>query len=213
MYRLGVLEIKMKTLFDLGILTDSEAHGILEKHYPGIAACIRSGWQDYEFLIRVAPDQCLNFTATTRANIVQNNMVKHAQRLFGQTEDVLCYQSDGIFTVDFYGKIRLRFKKLDNSLKPSNIPTSQQQEFSFQTLFGPSSTKVTAGYRLDRSGLTLRDIHLVCFYSDELLWNIQLDEYVTANAKGDIAEATPVPGTPGTRIVPRKSDAERAHGV
>lgn len=201
----------MKTLFDIGVLSDREAHITLQKHYPSVATCIYSAWWDYEFLIKVAPDQCLNFTSTTRANIVQNNMVKHAQKVFGQTEDVLCYENDGIFTVDFYGTIRLRFKKLDNSLRPSNIKTTQQQEFSSQTLFGPSYTKVTAGYRLDRSALSIRDIHLVCWYNDALLWNIQLDQYVTALTEGDIKKGMPVSGT---RIVVRKREgadiAERA---
>ena len=203
----------MKTLFDIGVLSDREAHGILQNHYPRVATCIHGAWRDYEFLIRVAPDQCLNFTPTTRANIIQNNMVKHAQQMFGQTEDVLCFENDGIFTVDFYGRIRLRFKKLDKLLRPSNIQTAQQQGFSSQTLFGPSYTKVTAGYRLDRSGLAIRDIHLVCWYNDALLWNIQLDEHVGTHTDTDTDIKEGMPAS-ATRIVPRQSNgadvAERA---
>ncbi|KKL06455.1 hypothetical protein LCGC14_2595860, partial [marine sediment metagenome] len=56
--------------------------------------------------------------------------------------------SNGLFALDFYGKIILRFKKIDRSLRPHNVRTEQQGQCTMQTLFD-NATIVTAGYRVD----------------------------------------------------------------
>jgi len=163
----------MKTLFDIGIMDEFQAGDLLSPHYDNVIGSMSMAWNDYHQIIKKAPDECLAFTATTRAIIVHNNITKHALRLFDNVENVICYPNDNIFTIDFYGKIRLRFKKLDNSLKPNNVSTLQQMEFASQTLFG-AVTKITAGYRLDQTEMFIKDMHLVCWYNDSIFWNIPL---------------------------------------
>ncbi len=46
-------------------------------------------------------------------------------------------------------------------------------DFASQTLFG-AVTNITAGYRLDKTGTLIKDMHLVCWYNDSLFWNIPL---------------------------------------
>ena len=163
----------MKTLFDIGIMDECQAGDLLSPHYDNVIRSMSMGWNDYHQITNRSPDECLAFTATTRANIVHNNITKHAHRLFSSVEGIICYHEDKIFTIDFYGKIRLRFKKLDNSLKPSNVLTVQQMEFASQTLFG-AVTNITAGYRLDQTETFIQDMHLVCWYNDSRFWNIPL---------------------------------------
>jgi len=164
---------EMKTLFDIGIMDEVQTCDLLSPHYDNVIRSMSRGWNDYYQITNRSPDECLAFTATTRANIVHNNITKHAHRLFSNVKGIICYAEDKIFTIDFYGKIRLRFKKLDHSLKPSNVPTVQQMEFASQTLFG-AVTNITAGYRLDRTEAFIEDMHLVCWYNDSLFWNILL---------------------------------------
>ena len=51
--------------------------------------------------------------------------------------------------------------------------TIQQQKFNQHTLWS-DLTNVTAGYRLDATGQEIRDVQIVCWYYNELLWNIEL---------------------------------------
>ncbi|MCK5608768.1 hypothetical protein KAR91_43220 [Candidatus Pacearchaeota archaeon] len=152
-------------------MTRAEAEEVIGSHVGQIGDCIRYGWGANQQMAMKDPDTCKAFGVRTRACMVHDLIVEKAKAIFRGAAGVMTYMEEGIFTVDFYGKLRLRFKKLNTDLRPHNIPTKQQQMFGQQTLFGPESTKVTAGYVLDRTELSIAAMHIVCWDNNEKLWN------------------------------------------
>ncbi|HEG43375.1 MAG TPA: hypothetical protein ENH94_04930 [Phycisphaerales bacterium] len=196
----------MSTLFDIGRVTEQGAHEILKPHYEKLSKCFINAWGDYITIIEKCASSCVGFTATTRANIVQNSIIENAKRLFSDVGGVTCYYSNGLFALDFYGKIILRFKKIDRSLRPHNVRTEQQGQCTMQTLFD-NATIVTAGYRVDVTETSIKDIKVVCWFNNCLLWQLPLDAMSSRN----VCAPEPSKPTPNTKIViPNTGLTERA---
>ena len=161
-------------LFKDALLTSEQAQKLLKPHYPKVVACIAAGIYACRAIQESAPDKGVPLTSCTIATIVNNYMVHHARTVFsGMEPEIMLISNKGFQIVDFYGIIKMRLKKLSNSLHPYNFKTYQQQAYDDQTLFDTPATLVTAGYRLDSVGC-FRDAHIVCWAGPELRWNIPL---------------------------------------
>ncbi|MCK5473111.1 MAG: hypothetical protein KAI59_03700, partial [Planctomycetes bacterium] len=112
----------------------------------------------------------------TIANMVHDNIELMAKEIFkGKGQDIAVYTKKGFLIINFYGRIFLRFKKLQNCLMPCNIQTEQQRAFDEQTLFEGHITHLSAGYRLNDIG-EYKDAHIVCVAYRKLQWNLKLPE-------------------------------------
>lgn len=163
-------------LFDDGRLTGNGAHELLGPHYLEIASCINAGVHAWKLMAANNPELCLPLVSRTQACIIHDHMEKRARDVFeGREPDIILSSEAGFLIVDFYGKIKMRFKKLSDDLHPYNIKTNQQRACEDQTLYAPPAALVTCGYRLDSFGL-FRDAHIACWAGSTLLWSLRLPE-------------------------------------
>jgi len=161
-------------LFKDALLTSEQAQKLLQPYYLKVVACIANGINACLEIQQSAPENCVPLTSSTKASIVNNYMVHHARKVFsGMEPDIMLFSDKGFQIVDFYGIIKMRFKKLSNELQPYSFKTYQQQAYDDQALFDAPATLVTAGYRLDSIGC-FRDAHIVCWSGPELRWHLPL---------------------------------------
>lgn len=190
-------------------MSGEEARTLLEPHYPAISECIAAGWDAWQSVRQAAPNACLPLETRTWAGLVHDNIVAHAQRRFsGMGPGVVVSSACGFLTIDFHGKIILRFKKLRKNLRPSNVATGQQDDFRQQQLFSSVATKVTAGYRVDALGTIIRDIQIVCWLDSHLNWSLRMPDLC-----GDTGVAQPMsPDAPRKPLVVAKKSTKKATG-
>jgi len=144
-----------------GPMPAEQVKALLQPYSGQIRQCITSGYEALERLRSRAPEECAPIPKRTLAGIIHAHMVYEARKAFsGMAPDVLLNESRGFLIVDFFGRVKLRFKRLSPRLHPSNIPTGQQRAVEDQTLFGPAVTLVTAGTHL-RERVRLR-MHTLC---------------------------------------------------
>jgi len=189
--------------FKDGVLTDKDAYEILSPHFQDIIRCIQTALGAAERLRQHEPDCCQPLTSRSWANIVHDHMEYEAKKVFGSTQPgIAIYTEKGFLIVDFYERIFLRLKKLQNNLKPCNVETAQQRAFDCQALFRGPVTLVTAGYCLNDLGMH-KNSHIVCWSGDELLWALRLPDITTQEEYSEIA----VPPVPVEPIVVVRKDA------
>ena len=76
-------------------------------------------------------------------------------------------------------KAAIRFKKLNDELRPSNIMTNQQSDFATQQLlpgFPPEVTNLTFGHKLNVTGTEIDGFWLLCPRGTANLWSLPLDK-------------------------------------
>ena len=187
-------------LFKDGVLTIDEAHEILSPHYTDIMGCINEGLNKVGELRQNQPEFYIPLTPRSRASIIHDHIESEAKRIFGvKNTEIVVYTEKGFLVIDFSKRVFLRFKKLRRNLMPCNIETEQQKAFDEQTLFGGPVTHVTAGYRLNGSGI-YRDAHIVCWSCGELLWSLRLPD-IEVGSRSDI---TVTPSIAPSSVVVRK---------
>jgi hypothetical protein len=201
-----------KLLFEDGRLTGDGTLQLLNSYYPKIAGCINAGLNALKALEQANPEVCLGLVPRTRAGIIHDHMEEYARRIFsGMEPEVMLSSEVGFLIVDFQGKIKMRFKKLSGDLRPYNVKTNQQQAYDDQTLFATPATLVTAGYRLDSTGV-LRDAHIVCWAGSELRWSLRLP--VNSEGPQVIEAVSPEEGPPVPIVATKKvSKAHRKRGT
>ena len=171
---MDIKNYETKLLFEDGRLTGDGALQLLKPYFPKITGCINTGLDAFRSLDQTNPELCLCLVPRTRACIIHDHMEDYARKIFcGMEPDVMLGSEVGFLIVDFKGKIKMRFKKLSCDLRPYNVKTNQQQAYDDQTLFAPPATLVTAGYRLDSTGV-FRDAQIVCWARSELRWSLPL---------------------------------------
>ena len=199
-------------LFDDGRLTGYGSLQLLNPYYPKISGCINAGTNALETLEQANPEECLCLVPRTRACLIHDHMEEYARRVFsGMEPDVMLNSEVGFLIVDFQGKIKMRFKKLSGDLRPYNVKTNQQQAYDDQTLFATPATLVTAGYRLDSTGV-FRDAHIVCWAGSELRWSLRLPDI--SEGPSAVEAVSPKEGPPEPSVVTKKvSKAHRKRGT
>lgn len=92
-------------------------------------------------------------------------MVKHARTAFEPLHYARCLDQGGLFLVLLYGRIAIRFKKLDEEFRASSIPTQQSLGFERQQTELPGvKTLMTlqAGYQLNATHTDIASLCLAC---------------------------------------------------
>lgn len=157
------------------LITQSESLSILKPYQSKIRECVVSGWNAYITQYAHVRDV---LTPRTRANIVFDHMCHHARQQFANTKDVHIRETNGLFLVDIQGKLQIRFKKLDDNNKSSNIQTQQTLNFYEQLeLPGlPHATRLVAGYVLNDWETAIRTVTVTCPNGSEIEWYLELEE-------------------------------------
>lgn len=160
------------------ITTEEDGKGCLGQHnIDTVRECIENGFERY---FKLSPEARVDFTARSRASIINDFIRAEAKKRFYEASNIQLYQIRGLFLVDF-GDIQLRFKKLNEQLHPQNISTNQTLIFMGQGILPgiPMATKVVAGYQPDASFSAIKYIGILCFTGSRYQWKIDLNRAFT----------------------------------
>jgi hypothetical protein len=134
-----------------------------------LGKCIKGAWKDYLGY----PDHLrLQHTPRSRASLVHDHIVMRVRNAFDDFDDVRLHDINKLFVLVLPGEVVIRFKKLNDNLRSSGIPTQQRLEFAAQgDLPGIESvTHLEAGYTLNEFETAIDGVHVVCPYNDSVLW-------------------------------------------
>jgi hypothetical protein len=165
-----------------------------------LAECRQTGWTNWE-AIRESP-QGPSLSPRARASIVHDGTVAHALKVFPA---VMCGRRRGFLILDMIEAL-VRFKKLDEKLAPSGIPTGQYQFFEEQaqvtveqTKLWPAAPMLIAGYVLDELGTAIERMVLIMRRRGVVIWDHELGKVeipvVKPAAQSDAPEAAEVRST------------------
>lgn len=129
--------------------------------------CFKKGWDD--FLGTVEPERRAVLSLRTRASLVSDFVKHRVKEKFEGTNEIEFGNPNELFCVILKqdGMI-VRFKKLDNSLNPSNIPTQQQALFYSNEQFdGWDCYRAVVGYQLNEEQTMIESI-VVLYYESGL---------------------------------------------
>lgn len=155
------------------LLDHSEAETILTPYLDLLDNVIQSAFDRYHSL-----EDKHEHTPRSRASLIHDFIVINAEKEFSGKQGIECYYTYGLFTVSFYDKVMVRFKKLDSRMKASNIPTHQalcfetQEQLSFPSF--PQQTTVTAGYIPSSTWTEIVQKVITCYKNKKLLWVIPI---------------------------------------
>jgi hypothetical protein len=150
----------------------AEASAFFAPYEADLVEVISAAWEDYQ-----AHEPLKHrHSARSRASIVHDNMVHHVKRVFEDVPEVTFVERRGLFMLNFEDIFVLRFKKLDDRMLSSNIPTQQALGYVCQLALPgmPAATKLQAGYQLDRSQTAIRAMLLTCPAGSSLYWFLEL---------------------------------------
>ncbi len=138
-----------------------------------INGCIHDGFQDFFEANGFDP----SLVKGTKAGIIHDRTVSRVEEAFENHPKAKTFVINGLFLLKIEEQYLIRFKKLNSSLRPSNIPTQQQFDFESQmSLPGIPGTliKLTAGYVPNQFWTKIDSAHLVCHQNEVLLWEHEL---------------------------------------
>lgn len=146
----------------MAVITEQRAKAILEPHLDAIRDCIQAAWQRWE---KLDPAAQFPLSTRSRATCIYDYICHEVRHRFAGTSDVTIQTSHGVLLLNFAGIVLIRFKKLDDSRRGSNIPTRHQRLLSMQLELPelpPEATRLVAGYQLDKLQSSLSDILITC---------------------------------------------------
>lgn len=134
----------------------------LNRDLPLIFKCINDAWekymQAYPANLRIA------HSARSRASLIHDHIVEMARKYLEPRIGVACHEINKLFLVSFDSGIVIRFKKLDDSYRSSNIRTQQSLGFMEQSQLPlpeiDTAINLQAGYRLNALETQLQGIYL-----------------------------------------------------
>lgn len=162
------------------ILSRDAAHALLNPHYDDLLNAIQKGLNEFALL---ASPLRLRARHRTLAGLLNDCICYEASHIFEGVEGALPYEDYESWFFLFGEKAALRFKKVGESLQPSNIQTRRQQRIGDQQGELPGveiATVVNVGYKANKLFTEIKSVGLSCFYGDSLLWEIPLADAMQA---------------------------------
>lgn len=171
------------------VLTLQQGEEQLQPYLALLDECIQHGWNAWD--TDYASKQHI-LRARSRAAIVYDEIVFHAESKFSELPNVVFKRSRGSFHLYLGDKVVIRFKKIGKNGKCYSIDTRQQILFSLQVLPLPGMEKGTmlhAGYALDDLQQKIFRKSVVCQFSNRVLWTIELQR--KAGESGSVTTLVP----------------------
>lgn len=129
------------------IISVAEARGLLGPHIPTLKKCVDAGL--YDFNVEHGSNRHY-LSPHSRAMIIRDLIIFHVRKAFDGKEGVSIIEKGRLFLLNIGGKILLRFKKMNERMLASNVPTKQALDFSRQQLsfkgFLTPITNMNVGY-------------------------------------------------------------------
>lgn len=181
----------------------------LSADIPALGKCVRGAWDSYQSIY--SAEQRARHSQLSRAALVNDEMVRHAEEAFEGRADVTCRRIKRMFVVYFGSSVVVRFKKLDESFGVSNIPTKQSLSFINQQFELPGTPRLTtlhAGYRLNKLETDLQGCYIVCPRGYGHEWILDLDDLEDNNVVLFPQKPPPPPAGFKLRLVPQQDSKE-----
>jgi hypothetical protein len=185
------------------------ALSMLKSELPLVYGAISGGWTAY--LDQYPAAVKVVHTTRTRRSIVHDHIVDQAMQLFGGRIGVECMFVQKLFVVSFNNGIAIRFKKLDEKLRSSNIPTQQSIDFVEQSELPEigSAYFLQAGYQLNSFESEISGIYLTCpSGSSSNFWDYKIESGRAADNGENVVNfpRSPTSGVlgSGVKIVPKQ---------
>jgi len=129
------------------VISVDEARGLLDPHIPTLKKCVDAGLDDFN--VKHGSDRHY-LSPHSRAMIIRDLIIFHVRKAFDGKEGVSIMERGRLFLLNIGGEILLRFKKMNEQMLASNVPTKQAMDFSRQQLsfegFLPAVTNMNVGY-------------------------------------------------------------------
>ena len=162
-------------------LSKEEAKGFLNPYLSQLAQCYLKAFDLYSEYISFVTEHSgfVRHRNTTRANLIYDYTVSIAQQTFIDFEEVSFGTYNKVFFLNFLNKGLIRFKKLDDKLQSSNIPTKQSTALNGQMNingFPDQIPIIQIGYQPNSTWTDIEEIY-VLYRKDTPKWNIPTYNY------------------------------------
>jgi len=149
------------------ILTQQEADDILKSYYDKFSEVFIKSHSDLQRYLEFAGTLSIPHMheRKTKSMIMWNYAINHANYIFRNDPNVKSIEYNGICGLLFYEALFIRFKKLNDRHKSSNIPTFQSITIDNQGHlegFPERPTILQAGYIIDKSFSQINTVLIVC---------------------------------------------------
>jgi hypothetical protein len=184
----------------------------LGKALPALTSCIARAWArygEYPAELRMA------HSSRSRASLIHDHAIDFARQHFDVHPGSQCQEIRKLFLVYFDAGIVVRFKKLDEKFRVSNIHTQQCMKFMDQLplpSFG-ETINLHVGYRLNRLQTDLEGIYLACPNGPTTnAWVMHIGNTASGDDALSLVPHLPIPPAPPAtakkvvKFAPRKQD-------
>jgi hypothetical protein len=160
------------------LLTLEEGQKVMEPYVDDCILAVRRGLTAYQQIPAALRAQ---FRPRTAANSLNDFIVADAYRRFEghEPEIVINDDYDGVLFI-FQNLASVRFKKVNQQLRASNIETERQLQILYQhELPGVTRcTQLTVGYTMNEAFTQVGNIHVVCWHGERIRWAFPISEAV-----------------------------------
>ncbi len=164
------------------LITELEARELFNPHYEQFVEIFQNSFATYNsmqnYLNTKKGEIFHDLKTVTKSTLIWNYSLSWAKHFFNENEDIKFIQhAKNSHWFCFYDLVYVRFKKLDNSLKPSNVKTKRIIQLYQQSQipgFPYKPTFIEAGYTTNKTMTEINNVYLVCWSQGIKKWYIDL---------------------------------------
>lgn len=157
-------------------MSEAQARDLLDPYTGLFVTCIGAAWRkwkDVDAFSRHVLD------ARARANVMYRFICEEVELHFAHVRGVNVMTVEGMLVLNVGGEAAIRFKKIGDDYRSSNIKTRHQELYSLQVELPnlpPMAARLTVGYQLEELQTEIKDIQVTHPKGDDLLWHYTLLE-------------------------------------
>ncbi|MDF2437775.1 MAG: hypothetical protein K0Q95_2151 [Bacteroidota bacterium] len=158
------------------IITQEEAKTLLLPYAQKFYEAIVEGFNDY---ITNDSAQAHIHDRTTKANLIRSYILARVKKIVADDPSLRMQTRKKMLVVVIGDRLKIRFKKLDENFKSTNIKTKQVTAFRNHSLVlddGTSALYLDAGWRLNEYFTEITDVSFVCPNGDRNKWKITAED-------------------------------------
>lgn len=156
-------------------LSKDEAKEVLKPFAQLFYDAIIGGFSDYK---HNDSERAVIHDNTVKSNLVRSYVLNRVKQLVVNNPSLKLIEQKRMFAILVSDKVIVRFKKLNDIFRSSNIPTKQIKEFRSRVLTfqGVSALPIDAGWRVNDFYSEIEDVHFVCPNGIGNLWRFPLED-------------------------------------
>lgn len=189
------------------IISESQCRRLLSPFEPVFVASIVDAYATWT--AKTAPT-ITDPTKRSRATVLHDLIMANVARALDTVPGVSVLRGRRVLLrvcLAGHPAVIVQFKKLNGERRPRNYPTRTALLFDRQEPLAeiPPDTRLTVGYRLNKHGTAILDIHTVCMSGRGIAWLYEIMPAAPATLTLPIAR----PATPARRVRPTAAAASK----